>query len=332
MRLIAIEEHVLPHSVREAWAAAPPPHDPVSAIADGGETGERLADLGEGRLALMDEQSVDVQVLSLTTPGLHNLEPDPAVEAARRVNDLIADACARHPSRFQGFAAVPTAAPDAAPRELERAVRELGLQGALLCGRTRERHLDHPALRPMLAKAAELGVPLFIHPQTPSPAVREANYSGISDRADLALAAFGLGWHYEAGLEWVRLAAAGVFDELPELQIILGHWGEVMLFYLERTAAVLGRALELDRSLHDYARSNLYVTGSGMWSQPYLQRCLDIVGPDRLLFSTDYPYQYRPGGEPRRFLDAVELDDAGRRGLAFANWERLTAAASGQGR
>jgi predicted TIM-barrel fold metal-dependent hydrolase len=327
MRLIAIEEHVLPPFVRDAWASAPPPHDPVSAIADGGVTGERLADFGEGRLALMDEQGVDVQVLSLTTPGLHNLEAGPAVETAQRVNDRIADACARHSTRFQGFAALPTADPDAAPRELERAVNDLGLKGAMLCGRTRDRHLDHPALRPMLAKAAELSVPLFIHPQTPAPSVRAAQYAGIGERADLALAAFGLGWHYEAGLEWIRLAAAGVFDALPELQIILGHWGEVVLFYLERTSAVMERALDLDQSLIEYARRNLYVTGSGMWSATYLQQCLDIVGPERLLFSTDFPYQYREGGEPRRFLETVAIDEATRRGLAFANWERLTTAA-----
>lgn len=244
MRLIAIEEHILPPVVREAWGAAPPPHDPVSVFADGGENGTRLADLGEGRLALMDEQGVDVQVLSLTTPGLHNLAPGVAIDMAHRVNNLIAEICARHPDRFQGLAALPAPDPDAAPQELERAVRQLGLKGALLCGRTRDRHLDHPALRPMLAKAAELRVPLFIHPQTPQPAVRDANYSGIGDQADLALAAFGLGWHYEAGLQWVRLAAAGVFDELPDLQIILGHWGEVVLFYLERTASVFERALD----------------------------------------------------------------------------------------
>ncbi|WP_373424650.1 amidohydrolase family protein [Sphingomonas sp. SORGH_AS_0950] len=214
----------------------------------------------------------------------------------------------------------------AAPRELERAVRELGLKGALLCGRTRERHLDHPDFRPLLARAAALGVPLFIHPQTPLAEVRRANYSGIGETADLALAAFGLGWHYEAGLQWIRLAAAGVFDALPDLQIILGHWGEVVLFYLERTAAVFERALTLQRPLADYARRNLYVTGSGMWSEAYLQRCLEIVGPERLLFSTDFPYQYRPGGAPRRFLDTVPLDEAARRGLAHGNWERLTGA------
>ncbi len=324
MRLIAIEEHILPDVVREACQAAPPPHDPVSAFADGGENGTRLADLGEGRLALMDEQGVDVQVLSLTTPGLHNLEPGPAVDMAGRVNDQIAEACARHPDRFQGLAALPTPDPDAAPRELERAVRELGLKGALLCGRTRERHLDHPAFRPMLAKAAELQVPLFIHPQTPLPAVRDANYAGIDERADLALAAFGLGWHYEAGLQWVRMVAAGVFDELPDLQIILGHWGEVVLFYLEHLGSVFERALDLRRRLADYARDNLYVTGSGMWSEPYLRRCLDIVGPKRLLFSTDFPYQYQPGRAPRRFLEAAALDDGAREGFAHRNWERLT--------
>ena len=326
MRLIAIEEHILPAEVREAWGAAPPPHDPVSAVADGGETGARLADLGEGRLALMDEQGVDVQVLSLTTPGLHNLEPGPAVESARFVNDLIAETCARRPDRFQGLAALPTSDPQTAPRELERAVRELGLKGALLCGRTRERRLDHAELRPMLAKAAELGVPLFIHPQTPPPAVREASYSGLGEQADLALAAFGLGWHYEAGLQWVRLAAAGVFDELPDLQVILGHWGEVVLFYLERTSAVLDRALDLKHPFAEYARQNLYVTGSGMWSEAYLLRCLEIVGPERLLFSTDYPYQYRPGGGARRFLEAAPLDPAAREAFAHGNWDRLTGA------
>ncbi|MFE8585015.1 amidohydrolase family protein [Sphingomonas sp. NCPPB 2930] len=326
MRLIAIEEHILPQEVRDAWQAAPPPHDPVSAFADGGENGRRLADLGEARIALMYEQGVDVQVLSLTTPGLHNLAPGVAVDMARRVNDRIAEACARHPDRFQGLAALPTPDADAAPRELERAVRELGLKGALLCGRTRERHLDHPDFRPLLARAAALGVPLFIHPQTPLAEVRQANYSGIGETADLALAAFGLGWHYEAGLQWIRLAAAGVFDALPDLQIILGHWGEVVLFYLERTAAVFERALTLQRPLADYARRNLYVTASGMWSETYLQRCLEIVGPERLLFSTDFPYQYRPGGAPRRFLDTVPLDEAARRGLAHGNWERLTGA------
>ena len=98
----------------------------------------------------------------------------------------------------------------------------------------------------------------------------------------------------------------------------------MVLFYLERTSAVLDRALDLKRPLADYARRNLYVTGSGMWSDAYLLRCLEIVGPERLLFSTDYPYQYRPGGEPRRFLESAPLVLAAREALAHGNWDRLT--------
>ncbi|MHB8285015.1 MAG: amidohydrolase family protein [Caulobacteraceae bacterium] len=322
MKLIAIEEHVLTAEVRAAWAAAPPPLDPATAF-DGGEISARLADVGDLRVSLMDEAGVDVQVLSLTTPSLHNLEPGPSTVLAGRTNDHIAQAVAARPDRFQGFAALPTPDPAQCPRELERAVRELGLKGAMLCGRTRDKHLDHLDFWPLFECAADLGVPLFIHPQVPLPSVREANYSGLRPEVDLALAAYGLGWHYEAGLQFVRLVAAGVLDRFPRLQIILGHWGEVVLFYLERLAA-LDRAAKLKRPFAVCAKENLYVTASGMFSNAYLQRCVEIVGPDRILFSTDFPYQYRPGRDARRFLEAAPLDAADKAKFAYGNWARLT--------
>lgn len=321
MRLIAVEEHFLTRAVREAWVGAAA-DDPTAAF-DRGEIGTRLEDLGEGRIARMDEAGIDLQVLSLTTPGLHNLAAADSIALARRTNDLIAETVARRPDRFQGFATLPMPAPDAAPRELEWAIRDLGLKGAMVSGRTGDKHLDHPDFQPLLACAAALGVPIFIHPQIPLRAVREANYSGFGPETDLALAAYGLGWHYEAGLQFVRLMVSGTFDRHPGLQIILGHWGEMILFYLERLAA-LQRAAKLDRPIAEYARTNLYVTGSGMFSMEYLRRCIEIVGADRILFSTDYPYQYRPGGEARRYLDQIPLDDDHKAKLAHGNWERLT--------
>jgi predicted TIM-barrel fold metal-dependent hydrolase len=114
-----------------------------------------------------------------------------------------------------------------------------------------------------------------------------------------------------------------VFDRFPGLQIILGHWGEVILFFLERFTA-LDRTARLNRPFADYARENLYVTASGMFSETYLQRCIEIVGIDRILFSTDYPYQYRPGRDARRFLESTSLDDAGKAKFAHLNWQRLT--------
>ena len=322
MKLIAIEEHFLIRDVRDAWAAGPVQDDSTLGF-HLGEIEDRLDDLGDQRLRLMDETGVDVQVLSLTTPGLHNLDGEAAVALARRTNDLIAATVAGRPHRFQGFAALPTPAPHEASRELERSARDLGLKGAMLCGRTRDRNLDHKDFWPIFECAAELGVPLFIHPQIPQRAVRDVYYSGFGGQVDLAFSTYGLGWHYEAGIQFVRLALAGVFDRFPDLQIILGHWGEVILFYVERLAA-LNRTASLDRPIADYVRQNLYVTASGMFSQTYLQRSVEIVGIDRILFSTDYPYQYRPGRDARRFLDATPLDGADKAKFASGNWERLT--------
>ena len=322
MKLIAIEEHFLTAEIRAAWASSAIGQEGTAGF-DRGEIEERLDDLGPGRIALMDESGVDVQVLSVTTPALHNLEPDESVVLARRTNDLVAATIAHDPERFQGFATLPTASPAEASRELERAVRHLGLAGAMLCGRTREKNLDHPDFLPLFETAATLGVPLFVHPQIPPRAVRDVYYSGFGDAVDTAFATFALGWHYEAGIQFVRLMLAGVFDRYPDLQIILGHWGEVILFYLERLNA-LARVAPLRWPVADYVRQNLYVTPSGMWSQSYLQRTLEIVGPERLLFSTDYPYQYRPGGAGRAFVTASALSREQQESFAHGNWERLT--------
>jgi predicted TIM-barrel fold metal-dependent hydrolase len=322
MKLIGIEEHFLTANIRAAWAASAIGEEGTDGF-DRGEIRERLDDLTEQRLALMDESGVDVQVLSVTTPALHNLESEESLTLARRTNDLVAEMLAKYPNRFQGFATLPTAAPEEAAIELERSVTRLGLMGSMLCGRTRDKNLDHADFFPMFETAERLGVPLFVHPQIPQRAVREVYYSGFNETIDICFAAFGLGWHYEAGIQFVRLILAGVFDKYPGLQIILGHWGEVVLFYLERLGS-LARVTKLQRPIADYFKQNLYVTPSGMWSQSYLQRSLEVVGAERILFSTDYPYQYRPGGPGRLFIEEAALSPEQKELFAHGNWERLT--------
>ncbi len=324
-KLVGIEEHFVTADIRAAWEASSIGQEGTGGF-DRGEIEERLDDLGERRLALMDESGVDVQVLSVTTPALHNLEPEESVRLAQRTNDMVAATVAKYPTRFQGFATLPTAAPKEAALELERGVTRLGLVGTMLCGRTREKNLDHPDFLPMFETAARLGVPIFLHPQIPQRAVREVYYSGFNDQIDTAFATFGLGWHYEAGIQFVRLVLAGVFDKHPDLQIVLGHWGEVVLFYLERLAS-LARVAHLQKSVADYIRQNLYVTPSGMWSHSYLQRTLELVGPERILFSTDYPYQYRPGKPGRSFIEDAALAPEQKELFAYGNWDRLTGSA-----
>ena len=139
----------------------------------------------------------------------------------------------------------------------------------------------------------------------------------------MMLATAGLGWHYDAGIQFVRLLLSGMFDRLPNLQVILGHWGELVLFYTERLAA-MDRFSRLAHPIATYLRQNLYVTASGMFLSGYLERAVAIVGSDRLLFSTDFPYQYRPGRDARHFLDNCGLDEDAKGKFAYGNWDRLS--------
>lgn len=321
MQIIAIEEHVLPDAVKQAWSTIAGADDGTLAL-NAGEFGERLTDLAERRLMLMDETGIDVQVLSLTTPGLNNLG-DRGLDLARHVNDLLAETVAANPSRFQALAVLPVADGDSAAVELRRCVEQLGCKGAILYGRVGEKNLDHAMFDPVFACAAELGAPLLIHPQIPQAGVRDAYYAGFSESVNLALSTFALGWHYEAGMQFVRMVLAGVFDRHPNLQVILGHWGELVMFYLERLT-MLDRVSKLPRPFADYVRDHLYLTASGMFSPAYLHRAIEAVGPDRILFSTDYPYQYRPGGDARRFLDTLQLSGEDKRKFAHGNWNALT--------
>lgn len=326
MKIVAIEEHFGTPEIREAWSRLGAPHrDDSQGLFAGGEVEERLEDLSDARIRHMDECGVDMQVLSLTTPGVQNLEAADALPLARRANDLVAAAVRRRPDRFAGFATLPTPSPAEAARELERAVSDLGLQGAMLCGRTRERNADHPDFLPIYKAAAALRVPLYMHPQIPRHGVRDVYYSGLGEELNLQFATGGIGWHYEAGIQVLRLILSGVFDRFPDLQVIAGHWGEVVLFYLERIDLLSKAASHLERPVAEYFHRNVHVTPSGVFSQRYLSWAVDVLGADRVLFSTDYPYQFAGGGGARRFLEDAVLSKDDKAKIAHGNWERLCA-------
>lgn len=326
MKLVGVEEHFLTDEIREAWNAISLEATDPSMAFHSGSFEVRLLDLAEARLALMDETGLDVQVLSLTTPMLHDLGPE-SLDLARRTNDAIAAVVARHPKRFQALATLPVTMPQEAALELERCMKVLGFKGTMLCGRVGERNLDHPTLSAIFQSAEALGAPILLHPRTPELAVRAAYYSGFTREIDIAFATVGLGWHYDAGIQFIRLVLAGAFDRMPGLQVILGHWGELVLFYAERLS-VMDRVSKLAHPFAHYLRNNLYITGSGMILRHYLERAAAVVGADRLLFSTDFPYQYRSGRDARRFLENCGLDGPAIVGFAHGNWQRLTGPAT----
>jgi predicted TIM-barrel fold metal-dependent hydrolase len=323
VKIIGLEEHFVTEDVLAAWKALEPRWQDIALMqSDRGDTGQRLADLGDARLKAMDDTGLDVQVLSLTAPGVQSLEATDAAALQIASNDLLAETVRSNPERYQGFATLATPDPKSAARELERAVTKLGLNGAMLFGRTRERNLDHPDNEPIFEAAAALRAPLYIHPQSPLPAVREAIYSGFGDTVDNAFATHGLGWHYETGLQILRMVLAGVFDRHPDLQVVTGHWGEVVLFYLDRIDE-MQRTAKLKRPVSEYFRNNVSVTASGVWSQRYLRWAIEVLGVERIMFSTDYPYRFTREKGARRFLEEADLSVADKSVIANGNWQRM---------
>jgi uncharacterized protein len=317
MRVIAIEEHFWTPEIAEAIGALRNP-----GAGTGSPLHADLADLGERRLAAMDAAGIDVQVISHTTPGVQHLDGATAVPLAREANDRLAHAVAEHPDRFAGFATLPTPAPEAAADELERAVTELGLKGAMINGHTAGRFLDHPDFAVLLARAERLGVPLYLHPAEPVPAVRDAYYEGFSPAVGWFLSAAAWGWHAETGLHVLRMVVGGVFDRHPRLELVIGHMGEMLPFMLERIDDNLPpKVTGLDRLPSEYILANVHLTTSGLFSVPPLLCALMVFGAERVLFSVDWPYA--PNEEGRRLLQTAPLAPADLERLAHGNAERL---------
>ena len=283
MRIIAIEEHWLPQHIMRS--------EGIDLGARAGRRAAALDDLGAQRLAVMDEAGIDVQVLSALSYFLQGLEPERSIPLHRRLNDRLAAATAEHPDRFRAFAALPMTDPDAAVAELNRCIEELGFLGAMIHGQTNGIFLDHPSVRPVLAAAARLDVPVYLHPASPPPIVQAVYYSELPPEVEACLATSGWGWHAECGMHVLRMVAAGVFEQLPGLNIIVGHMGEGLPFHLERietmlTPVVLRQALTVAETL----RRNLHLTTSGYNADAPLLCALAAFGADRVMFSVDHPF------------------------------------------
>jgi hypothetical protein len=323
MKIIAIEEHWNSVGIREALDRLPRgAQDESVAFNRRGDTQDRLEDIGPGRLQAMDAAGIDVSILSVVTPATQALPVPEAVALARDANDEATGAVRAHPDRLRAFATLPTGDPQAAAAELERCATQLGHVGAMIHGRTGPRTLDDPAYDDLFSTAARWHQPIFIHPQIPSNELRDAAYRGLGPLLDLGLATFGWGWHLDAGLAALRLILRGTFDRHPDLQLILGHWGEMLLFWMDRADSLSGIATHLQRRVSDYITSNIHITSSGMLQERLLRHALDFTRADRVLFSTDYPF-HQPDAEAVDQFFAALPDPTNRAKIASGNAEAL---------
>jgi predicted TIM-barrel fold metal-dependent hydrolase len=313
MRTITLEEHYATAEFMEGPGRGV--KDRLDAIAD------KLVELGENRIAEMDAAGIDVQVLSLTAPGVEQLEAAEAVGMAKASNDHLAEAMRKHPTRFGGFAALPTADPGTAAAELERTVKKYGFKGTLINGHSRGRYLDDKFFWPILERAEALSVPIYLHPTRPPQAVIEASYGGFSPIITNMLAGAGWGWHIETAVHVIRLILGGAFDRFPKLQIVIGHMGEGLPFMIQRLDIMSPAMTKLRQPISAYLRQNVHYTFGGFNFLPNFLDLLLQVGADRIMFSADHPYASM--AQARAFLDQLPVSTADREKIAHGNAERL---------
>jgi predicted TIM-barrel fold metal-dependent hydrolase len=316
--VIALEEHYLDNEVKakfspaDARAGSPP------------ETAKRLADLGALRIKEMDEAGIDIQIVSHGAPSVQKMDPESAVALARQANDRLFEACRAYKDRLYAFAVCPTPDPKAAAAELERTVTKYGAKGVMIHGLTNGVFHDDKRFWPIYERAEALDVPIYIHPAYPHPAVVEVYYKDYLDKYP-NLASSGWGFGVETATQGIRFVLSGMFDKFPKLQIILGHMGEGLPFFVWRINQSLarpGNAGEAARkSFREVFSEHFYVTTSGFFSDPALQCCITELGIDRVMYSVDYPFVENPPGT--EWINAVQMNAADKEKILSGNAKRL---------
>ncbi len=287
---IALEEHfAIPETLMDSAGFVPE----VYWI----ELKARLLDIQDKRLTLMDAHGIETMILSLNAPAVQAIaETGRAIEIARRANDALAEECARRPDRFRAFAALPMQDPEEAASELERCVKELGFVGALVNGFSQRSdtdallYYDLPEYRGFWATVAGLDAPFYLHPRNPLPEDSRI-YAGHPWL-------MGPTWAFaqETAVHALRLMGSGLFDDHPNLRIILGHMGEGLPYMMwridNRNAWVkVPPNYPAKRRIADYFCENFYITTSGNFRTQTLIDAMLEIGSDRILFSTDWPFE-----------------------------------------
>lgn len=325
MRVVALEEHfTVPALVKRIDPAiiAKRGFRPRRLPSNGPNPMELAPEIGARRLQYMDEAGITVQVLSNTGPGPDLVPGTDGVEMAREMNDHLAAAIAKHPTRFAGFAVLPMASPAHTARELERCIKQLGFVGANINGTTDGRFLDDPAYDDLLAAAAALDVPIYVHPHLAPEAVRQAYYGDIEPGAARVLEAAGWGWHSETALHILRLVLAGTLDKHRGLRLIIGHMGEMLPMMLARADDVFALDIgHLQRSISETILQQVWLTTSGIFTAPPFLAAVQTFGVDRIMFSVDYPYASNAKGSA--FLDKLSLAPADMAKLTHETADRL---------
>ena len=289
------------------------------------EFARQILDVGDERLAGMDENGIEFTILSLNSPAVQAiLDTKKAIDVSRCANDRMAEAIARHPGRFAAFAALPMQDPDAASKELTRCVKEFGFKGALVNGFTQKDvpdsaiYFDIPEYRSFWSTVSDLDVPFYLHPRMQIPS-RAQPYAGHP-----WLMSAPWGFAVETSIHALRLCGSGLFDDFPKLKIILGHLGEHIPYDLWRIDARMRfspRGYTGKRPLGEYFLEHFHITTSGNFCDPAFRCALEVMGAGRIMFSADYPFEKMQ--DAADWFDNTPLSEADRLQIGRTNAIKL---------
>lgn len=280
----------------------------------------QLLDLEGERLRDMDANAVDIQLLSLTAPGVQMFDADTATELATLANDRLAEVIKRHPGRFAGLASFAPQSPKRAAKEMERAIKTLKLNGFMINSHTDSEYLDDPKFWPILEAAEGLDACLYIHPRAASDGLAAPFRHYGLDSAQW-------GYGMETSTHAVRMIVSGLFDRFPKLKICLGHMGEAVHFwawrldYMNKNAQNRGSAPKMKLTPSEYFKRNFVITTSGVESHLALDFSIKALGADNVLWAIDYPYQ--PSAPAVAFMDSAPISDADKQKIYHGNAERV---------
>lgn len=323
------------HTLEEHWLSPSLAHyfadNPLNVLLGAGALEPILREVGPNRLASMDANNIRIQIIS------HIPIPEAmfAANLTALANDELATAITASPApqRFRGFCMLPMADPTAAAAELQRCIKNHGFVGALV-----DAHLsngsfyDGRAYDPLWAMAVQLNVPVYLHPTYPDPAdvvdVGEGLYAPSTEgeydeyyAAQLGMGAWG--WHERTGLGFLRLYLGGAFERFPALQVILGHMGELVPYFLSRTDHVL--SVNQTLQFKDVYARNVYVTTSGIFSLDPMATLLRVTDHKRIMYSVDWPFSRNEDGAAfmKALRDSGMVNEEEFSDISYRNVERL---------
>lgn len=329
MRIITIEEHFMSKKINDRYNQIIKPktdlekanYEFVNNFVNRGE----ITNISNERIEFMDRNGIDTQIVGYGNNSPMHLDKEHgAIELCKLANDELFEATQKFNGRIYGYATLPVCDIKESIKELERCIKELGFKGWMINGTFKGEFLDKEKYYEIFKMAEQLDIPVYLHPAELKGEILDRYYIGNWNlMTSNIFSGFGIGWHYDTAMHLMRLILSGIFDKLPNLKIIIGHWGELLPFYFDRiNYSLIPKVTGLKHDIKYYFYNNIYTNPSGMFYKDDFEFCLKTMNIEHIMWAQDYPYGINDE-QVRTFLEKYEISNEIKEMIAYKNAEKL---------